>query len=71
MQSGDLVRVLRRFVNTRAGTGDLGVLLEVIPRETDNHMGWRDHTKFTHRVLAVGEIKLYREEDLEAVSEAG
>ena len=71
MQSGDLVRVLRRFVNTRVGTGDLGVLLEVLPRESEDPMGWRDHTKFTHRVLALGEIMLYREEDLEAVSETG
>ena len=71
MQSGDLVRVLRGFVNWAECTEDLGVLLEVLPTESEDPLGWQNLTKYTHRVLALGKIMLYREEDLEVVSETG
>lgn len=67
MKQGDLVRLLRQFVNTHSRKGDVGLLISVRPRESENPMGWTDHTKFTHQVLAGGEVKLYREEDLERV----
>lgn len=67
LQPGDLVRLLRQFVNTHSRKGDVGLLISVRPRESENPMGWTDHTQFTHQVLAGGEVKLYREEDLERV----
>lgn len=69
MKQGDLVRLLRQFVNTHSRKGDVGLLISVRPNELYNHMGWTDHTQFTHQVLAGGEVKLYREEDLERVEE--
>lgn len=67
VKPGDLVRLLRQFVNTRAQRGEVGLLLDVRPEEVMSHMGWTDHTRFTHQVLAGGEVKLYREEDLELI----
>lgn len=67
MKQGDLVRLLRQFVNIHAQKGEVGLLISVRPKEAENPMGWIDHTQFTHQVLAGGEVKLYREEDLERV----
>lgn len=69
LRVGDLVLLLRQFVNTHSRKGDVGLLLAVRPRESENPMGWTDHTQFTHLVLAGGEMKLYREEDLEELEE--
>jgi hypothetical protein len=69
MKQGDLVRITAQFINTASRPGDLGLLLDVRPREKLNPMGWIDRTQHTHEVLAAGEVMLYREEDLERVEE--
>ena len=52
MKQGDLVRLLRQFVNTHSRKGDVGLLISVRPRESENPMGWTDHTQFTHQPVA-------------------
>jgi hypothetical protein len=67
VKPGDLVLLLRQFVNTHSRKGEVGLLISVRPKEAENPLGWIDHTQFTHLVLVGGEVKLHREEDLERV----